>query len=76
MAAISTTDLCKKLEVELSVDRIKEMGFSPAARPDGKRNGVFWLESDVPAIARALAAALNLIAEALEEELPADDDSF
>ncbi|MNK49898.1 hypothetical protein D3C87_687640 [compost metagenome] len=76
MAAISTGDLCKKLEVEVSVDKIKEMGFTPAARPEGKRNGVFWLESDAPAIGRALAAALNLIADALEEELPADDDSF
>jgi len=73
--AISTGELNKKLQIEVSVDRLKELGFNPAPRPNGKRVGTFWAEEDVPKIAHGLAAALTLIGEAEQEALD-NDDSF
>lgn len=71
---ISTGDLGERLGLTIKAEKLQEMGFKPAQRPDGKRAGVFWLESDVPAIARGIASAMQLIAEAEQEKLDADDE--
>lgn len=82
MPAISTTDLCKRLKITITPKDLGEIcegaQITQAAKPEGKKVGTFWLESDVPGIARAIAAHLELIA--LEEDerqgTPEDDDSF
>lgn len=72
--AISTGELNERLGIEVRADKLKELGFKPAVRPDGKRAGTFWLESDIPAIAHGIAAALTLVAEAEQEKLDADEE--
>ncbi len=74
MAAISTGDLCKRINVTVSPEHLKNIGCAPAVRPDGKRAGVFWLESDIPQICHALALQLTATAEAEQAKLDADED--
>jgi hypothetical protein len=72
--AIATGPLGERLGIDIKAEKLQEMGFSPAQRPEGKRAGVFWLESDIPAIARGISAAMLLIAEAEQSKLDADDE--
>lgn len=74
MAAISTTDLCKRINTTVTPEHLKNIGCAPAARPDGKRAGVFWLESDIPSICKALASQLLLTAREEQAKLDADED--
>lgn len=74
MAAISTGELGERLGIAITAEKLKELGFKPAARPEGKRAGTFWLPSDIPAIAHGIAAAMTLIGNAEQEKLDADDE--
>lgn len=71
---LSTTELCKRLDVTVTAEQIAQVGVKPAQRPEGKRAGTFWLESDIPAICRGIAGALELKALAEEERLEEDED--
>lgn len=71
---ISTGDLGERLGLTIKAEKLQEMGFTPAQRPDGKRAGVFWLESDIPAIATGIADAMMIIAKVEQDKLDADDE--
>jgi len=73
MSTISTSELNAKLNVAVTSDLIKQLGFTPVARPDGRGfRGVYWDTSQVAEISRAVGQYMMDRAPELEQE--ADDE--
>lgn len=63
---VSTSDLCAILHIQVSSKLLREQcGCAPAAI---MTNAVFWRQSDIPAIFRALARFCDSMAEPFEKQ--------
>lgn len=66
---IPTNQLCKILGVSVTVDRIKQLGFSPTASPVPKGVGFYWNVSDVKAISMALSGSISANGDLFAKQL-------